>query len=191
MRIVIIYGVLPTPFHRLCPSCRLSPVVARYYRELLNFCLRNLKDRAAAADVVQESYARVLSMQRAGQAIAEPRALLHQTARRLLIDGHRRAAVRDHDELDTLLETQQPAAPAHAQPEEIYAYEEYATAITQAIEALPARCREAFILNRFDGLSHQQVADQMGISRNMVAQHIMRGVLTCRAVEERMKGAQP
>lgn len=191
MRIVIIYGVLPTPFHRLCPSCRLSPVVARYYRELLNFCLRSLKDRAAAADVVQESYARVLSMQRAGQAIAEPRALLHQTARRLLIDGHRRAAVRDHDELDTLLETQQPAAPAHAQPEEIYAYEEYATAITQAIEALPARCREAFILNRFDGLSHQQVADQMGISRNMVAQHIMRGVLTCRAVEERMKGAQP
>lgn len=191
MRIVIIYGVLPTPFHRLCPSCRLSPVVARYYRELLNFCLRSLKDRAAAADVVQESYARVLSMQRAGQAIAEPRALLHQTARRLLIDGHRRAAVRDHDELDTLLETQQPAAPAHAQPEEIYAYEEYATAITHAIEALPARCREAFILNRFDGLSHQQVADQMGISRNMVAQHIMRGVLTCRAVEERMKGAQP
>lgn len=188
MRIVIIYGILPAPS---CPSCRLSPVVARYYRELLNFCLRSLKDRAAAADVVQESYARFLSMQRAGQAIAEPRALLHQTARRLLIDGHRRAAVRDHDELDTLLETQQPAAPKHAQPEEIYAYEEYATAIAHAIEALPARCREAFILNRFDGLSHQQVAERMGISRNMVAQHIMRGVLACKVVEKRMQETQP
>ena len=188
MRIVIIYGKLATPS---CPSCRLSPVVARYYRELLNFCLRSLKDRAAAADVVQESYVRFLSMQRAGQAIAEPRALLHQTARRLLIDGHRRRAVRDHDELDILLETQQPCAPAHAQPEEIYAYEEYATAIARAIEALPPRCREAFILNRFDGLSHQQVADQMGISRNMVAQHIMRGVLACKAVEERMQETQP
>ena len=188
MRIIIIHGLLPAPSR---PSCRLSPVVARYYRELLNFCLRSLKDRAAAADVVQESYARFLAMQRAGQAIAEPRALLHQTARRLLIDGHRRAAVRDHDDLDTLLETQQPAAPAHAQPEQIYAYEEYATAMASAIEALPPRCREAFILNRFDGLSHQQVADQMGISRNMVAQHIMRGVLTCKAVEKRMKGTQP
>ena len=52
------------------------------------------------------------------------------------------------------------------------------------IDALPPRCREAFILNRFEGLSHQEVADRMGISRNMVAQHVIRGVLVCKACDE-------
>ncbi len=152
----------------------------------MNFCARMVRDRDAAADVVQESYARVLAVRNAGQEIPEPRALLHQTARRLIIDRHRRAAIRQHDDLDSLPEAQQPAAPAHLEPESVYAHEQHALAFAAVIEALPPRCREAFVLNRFEGLSHQQVAEHMGISKNMVAQHIIRAVLACKACEDRL-----
>lgn len=166
-------------------------MLERYYRELLNFCARTVKDRDAAADVVQESYARVLAVQQSGQPIPEPRALLHQTARRLMIDLHRRLEVRDHEDIDGLAEADHPASPRHLQPDAIYAYEQHARAIIAAIEALPPLCREAFVLNRFEGLSHQEVADRMGISKNMVAQHVIRGVLVCTACEDRLNGAPP
>ncbi|RZI91891.1 MAG: hypothetical protein EOP39_32780, partial [Rubrivivax sp.] len=35
---------------------------ARYYRELLGFLHRTLNDRDAAADLAQESYARILAV---------------------------------------------------------------------------------------------------------------------------------
>ncbi|MBV6390048.1 MAG: putative RNA polymerase sigma factor FecI [Nitrosomonas europaea] len=159
--------------------------VTDYYKELLNFCARTLKDRDAAADLVQEAYTRFLVAQRSGAAIADPRALLFRTMRNLLIDQHRRAEVRMHLSLDTLLEEEQPLAPRHLQPEEVLAFSRYAQALYAAIESLPRRCREAFILNRFDGLSHQEVAEKMGISRNMVAQHVIRGVLVCKACDDR------
>ena len=159
-------------------------MLERYYRELLNFCARVVRDRDAAADLVQESYARVLAVRNSGQAMPEPRALLYQTARRLIIDRHRRQAVRLHDDIDDLPEPVHPAAPAHLEPESVYAHEQTARAFVAVIEALPPRCREAFILNRFEGLSHQEVAERMGISKNMVAQHITRAMLACKACED-------
>ena len=56
-------------------------MLERYYRELLNFLSRAVRDRDAAADLAQESYARVLAAQQAGQAVQDPRALLYRTAR--------------------------------------------------------------------------------------------------------------
>lgn len=159
-----------------------------YYRELLNFCTRTVKDRDTAADVVQESYARVLAVQQSGQAIPQPRALLHQTARRLMIDHHRRLEVRAHDDIDALAESEELTQASHLQPDAIYDYEQHAKAMTNVIEHLPPRCREAFILNRFEGLSHQEVAEHMGISKNMVAQHIIRAMVACQACEDALNG---
>lgn len=160
----------------------------RYYHELMHFCFRAVKDRHAAADLVQESYARVLAMHRSGQAILEPRALLYQIARRLIIDRHRRLELRDHEDLAGLSETEQPALPQHLQPESVYASAQLAQAMVAAIESLPPRCREAFVLNRFEALSHEEVAERMGISRNMVAQHITRAVQVCKSCAEGCNG---
>jgi len=168
--------------------CRPASVVVRYYRELLNHFANRLRSREGAADLVQEAYLRLLAVQRAGRPVPEPRALLYLTAHNLLIDQHRRAGVRDHEPLDGLAESEQPAAPAYLQPDEAYAYDQRARAMQAAIEALPPRCREAFVLSRFDGLSHQEVAERMGISRNMVAQHVIRGVLACKACDEALYG---
>lgn len=166
-------------------------MAAHYYKELLNFCAKRLKDRDAAADLVQDVYTRFLAAERSGEVIAAPRALLYRTARNLLTDLHRRAEVRTHESLDALPEEELPALPRCEQPDEVYAFAQYANAMLAAIEGLPPRCREAFILNRFDGLPHQEVAAQMGISRNMVAQHVIRGLLVCKACDDRFHGRIP
>lgn len=164
-------------------------LAAHYYRELLNFCARSLRDRTAAADLVQEAYARLLGAQQSGTTIGNTRAMLYRTTRNLLTDQHRRAEVRSHTSLEALPEQEHPRAPECLQPDEVLDSSQYMQALQATIESLPPRCRQAFILNRFDGLSHQQVAERMGISRNMVAQHVIRGVLACKACEDRFQRA--
>ncbi|MDC6168150.1 sigma-70 family RNA polymerase sigma factor [Paucibacter sp. XJ19-41] len=162
----------------------------RYYQELLNFCTRALRDREAAADLVQESYARVLALQQSGQPVPEPRALLYRTARNLQIDQHRRGAVRAElsstwqavDEADE--PTREFAAPTACEPETVLASGQAVEALLATIENLPLRCREAFVLHKFDGLPHAEVAQRMGISRKMVEQHIALALQACRRCRE-------
>ncbi|MDR7052455.1 RNA polymerase sigma-70 factor (ECF subfamily) [Duganella sp. 3397] len=171
-------------------------MVTRYYRELLNFLSRAVNNREAAADLAQESYARVLAMQQDGVTIAEPRALLYRTARNLVIDQHRRDTVRgvgaDHDCYDvhasdgdanfTALDTL--AAPAALEPETAAMSAQGVAAMLAVIGELPLRCREAFILHKFDGLSQAAVAQQMGISVTMVERHIKHAMQACRRCAE-------
>ncbi|MEG0000814.1 MAG: sigma-70 family RNA polymerase sigma factor [Comamonas sp.] len=166
-------------------------MLERYYRELLNFCSRRVKDRDAAAEVVQESYARVLAIQRSEVAIHEPRALLYQTARHVMVDQHRRELLRSHDDLAALAEADHPPAPVHQQPDAAFASSQALEAYAATIEALPPRCREAFVLHVFDGLPQAQIAERMGASISMVEKHIARGRMACRACQLQIQGQPP
>lgn len=163
-------------------------MLERYYRELLNFLTRQVGDRDTAADLTQESFVRVLGAQSSGQAVLDMRALLYRTARNLVVDQYRRAEVRRHDDLDALAEDQSPPAPLHLQPEEALASQEIIHAYLATIEALPPRCREAFVLHVFDEMSHARIAEHMGISVSMVEKHIVRGMLACKQCQRRVRG---
>jgi len=170
-------------------------VVTRYYRELLNFLSRAVSNRDAAADLAQESYARVLAMQQSGETIAEPRALLYRTARNLVIDQHRRESVRgvaianDDDTGDDVLDTL--AAPAALEPETAAMSAQAVAAMLAVIGNLPLRCREAFILHKFDGLPQAVVAQQMGISVTMVERHIKHAMAACRHCQQQTAEGKP
>ena len=183
------HAAVPTPTPSAQAGAGRQPaaaVILRYYRELLNFVAKSGKDRDGAADVVQEAYARVLAVQRSGQAVPEPRALLYRTVRNVLIDLHRRSQVRGEPvELDADPEAAQalPAGPA-CEPEAAAASAQGVQAMLATIAALPLRCREAFILYKFDGLPQQEVAHRMGISPKMVEQHVKRAMQACRACRD-------
>lgn len=161
-------------------------MLTRYYRDLLNFCMRKVRDRDTAADLAQESYARVLSMQQAGETIREPAALLKKVALHAKIDMDRRTAIRQHDDIHTLDEADQPIAPQCLQPENAYASTQTIQVYLDTIEALPPRCREAYSLYLFDELPYKEIAERMGVSISMVNQYIKRGKLACIARREEL-----
>ncbi len=168
-------------------------MVVRYYRELLRFLDRSVNDREVAADLAQESYARLLAVQQSGEVIAEPRALLYRTARNLVIDRHRRDSTRGssvawQDESEDILAL---AAPVASEPETAAMSAQHVDALLATIEALPLRCREAFILHKFDGLPQAEVARQMGISVTMVERHIKNALLACRQRHNQLHGHAP
>lgn len=164
----------------------------RYYQELLNFLSRKLADRGLAADLAQESYARVYAAQASGSAIGDPRALLYHTARNLVIDQQRHDGVRAGVEL--------PPAPGLAdavqgprgwEPETALASQQGVAALAAAIDQLPPRCREAFMLSRFEGLSYPQVAERMGITVKAVEYHIRHALDACERSRAQAAGETP
>ena len=166
------------------PIVRLSScfvaVFERYYRELLNFLARKVRDRETAADLAQESYARVYAAQASGSVVNDPRALLYRTARNLVVDHLRHGDVRSSVELPA----EHPEADlAHGcrnwEPEAALSSQQGVLALATTIDSLPTRCRQAFLLNRFEGMTYPQVAAHMGISVKAVEQHIKHALDAC------------
>lgn len=162
-------------------------VFERYYNELLGFLARHMGgDRDAASDVAQETLLRAWALHAGSTsdsvgpaAVREPRALLYRIARNLVIDLHRQRQRQGRGD-EVGIEGVDVLAPDSDEPEVIHASRQRTAALLQAIEALTPRCREAFVLHKFDGLSHAEVAQRMGISRNMVEKHVIRAMLACR-----------
>ena len=115
-------------------------------------------------DIVQEAYARVLQ---AWQTIDSPKAFLFATARNLALGrvrhdhvaGDREALAENAVESVLDESADVPQAVARAQELEL---------LTQAIQSLPARCRQVLTLRKIYGLSQRDVAVQLGISEHTV-----------------------
>lgn len=127
-------------------------------------------------DVVQESYLRIWKA-RAVQPIRSAKAFLFSVARRLALDQIRRQrrspllAVTDLEQL-FVLESAPSARDATASSEEV-------ALLVEAVEALPARCREIFILRRLQGVPQKDIAARLGISEQTVQVQAARGMRRC------------
>lgn len=154
----------------------------RYYRELLNFLTHRLGNRDLAADLTQESYARVYAA--GGDAVREPRALLYTIARNLVTDHHRRSQQRDVVAPGEPLPAEptdpdEHTGPEAHQPDVILSARQRLAAIEAALAACPPRPREAFVLYKIDGLSRAEVAEAMGVSVRTVETHLEVAMRAC------------
>lgn len=130
---------------------------------------RILRNPASAEDVVQQVFVNLLG--RHPQAEAPSPAYVMQAVRNLALnhlrDSRRRAEVEMAGEpLDAL------ADPAPS-PEMAALHRSELMHLLTALAALPPRRREAFVLCRIEGLSYDEVALRMKVSRNTVITHIV------------------
>ncbi|MEJ5862606.1 sigma-70 family RNA polymerase sigma factor [Pseudomonas farsensis] len=147
-----------------------------YYRELVSFLCARLGNRQAAEDVAHDAYLRVLE-RTAGEQIEHPRAFLYRTALNLVVDRHRRHLVRQAEPLEAIENDERWQTPALSQAVQ---HDQRLALIQQALDELPATCRDCFVLRKLDGLSHSQIAERLGISRSLVEKHIVNAMKHCR-----------
>jgi len=154
-------------------------LVARLFREhneaLLRFLAARLHSHQEAKEVAQEAYVKLLNLDR-HQAISYQRAFLFKIAANLAVDRirgrERNVRARETGLFDELRE-------AHT-PEHEAAVEQEVEQLEKLIGELPAKCRQAFLLYKIQGLEFSEVAARMALSERMVRDYVVRAILFCR-----------
>lgn len=147
------------------------------YDDLREHLGRRFGSTLLADEAMQETW---LKLRVAGKAktVAKPRAYLYRIATNLALDHLRAERARGlrfgeppEDE---------PTAPAGLGPDALLDARQRLDLVREAVAELPPRCRQVFELHKFDGLPHLEIAERLGISRNMVEKHVIRGLSHCR-----------
>ena len=124
-------------------------------------------------DVIQETYAKLASLA-AVDHIENPRAYFFRAALSVVASELRRAPVVS---METLSEVERLNFAADDLPPDIQAEQrEEFRLVADAIDLLPARCREAFMLRKVQGLSQRETAQLLGLSESTVEKHVGRGI---------------
>jgi RNA polymerase sigma-70 factor (ECF subfamily) len=128
-------------------------------------------------DILQETYSHVLEARARGTVFRSPKAFLFAAARHRAIDLLRRHAGRP---TESLAENEACAVldGADSIPEAVARNQELEL-LTQAIQALPERCRQVLTLRRLYGLPQKEIAARLGISENTVEHQVTIGVRKC------------
>lgn len=144
------------------------PHLAIYYRRYADWLRARLRVRfgtEVADDLVQEAYLRLAPYR--PEQIRSPKSLLLRIASNLALDGLAREGVRRRYE-----QTARPAVEAVDSPHE-------ALLLKQILQAMPQKDRDVFLLSRFGGLTHAQIASRLGIAVKTVEWRMARALKHC------------
>lgn len=151
----------------------------QYYDELLYFAQRLVGDKEKAKDVIQETYAKVLEINKNSH-LEIKRAYLYKTVQNLVIDKARKEKIvqqitYDEDEHFIVQENFS---------EEILSQELRQKKLRESIKNLSPQNKKAFVLHYYKGYSRKEISKILNISVNAVEKNITRAVLK---IKEEMK----
>lgn len=139
------------------------------------FLRTKLANPADAQDLAQEAYLRLLRVKEP-QLIQDPVAYLFRIARNLVGELYAKAtpATESVDEVDVL--------DSGMSTEEVAESKQQMARLDAVLANLSPKCRAALILQRRDGMTVDEIAAELKLSRGMVKKHLAQGLARCRAV---------
>jgi RNA polymerase sigma factor (sigma-70 family) len=166
---------LPCPALHVNPKDRLTRCFLEMRDELLRFLTRRA-GRAAAEDVLQDVWLN-LRERSDPETWREPRAVLFTTAANLATDVSRRNATAEKHFSPG--ESSENAVCPRPDPEAQVDATDNLERLEAALMELPQACRDAFLLNRIEALTHVEIAARLGVSTKSVQRYIERALRHC------------
>lgn len=143
----------------------LDDLIQRYWHALVAYAVRILDDADAAEDVVQDAMLRVWSERERWTPSDRLRGFLYQVTRNLALNELEKRKVRERW-ADTAKHQPRRQVPTPLDLTEEGQLREF---LDEAVNALPPRRREVFVLARYHGHSHGEISKIMNISPQTVA----------------------
>jgi RNA polymerase sigma-70 factor (ECF subfamily) len=172
----VLAGEIPFPVERSYDALSVKDTIARYHDSLIRFLRQRLRVKEDAADVAQEAYIRMMQYEGSRQ-IQSPSSMLFRIAINVANDLGRSEQTRrvsSQCSLDGL-----ELVSDRATPEREVAAEQDLELLYGAIEQLPPKCQQVFLLSRAKRMTYPEIARHCGISVKMVEKHISHALAVC------------
>lgn len=140
-----------------------------HFRPLCLYALHYLGNVEAAEDVVQESFVKLWEKLEQGSEVSNTRAYLYMTVRNRCLDqlkakGLATESLKPYDTYGIIDEDE---AEERSRTE---------AKIWTALDSLPEKCREIFLLSKRDGLKYEEIAQELNLSVNTVRNQISKAL---------------
>jgi len=150
--------------------------------QIQRFLGQRIRCQDTAADLLQDLYLRLLLLTPPPSSEVEVRAWLFTVASNLSID-YLRSEKRHAELLDQYL-GHNAEADHSMEPERVTQAQDQLQKLQSALAQLPDLCAEVLYLSRVEGLSHAEIARQLGISSSWVEKQLARALNHCRQAVE-------
>lgn len=155
----------------------LEQLFKQHFRELSHFAFGYVKDSEIAREIVQDSFVSLWLKRDTIDPEREVKSYLSTTVRNKCLNH-----LRDNRKFSKeLIDLEQVAgAIPFTQPDNLD-HKDLQDQIDTAIAELPEKCREVFILSRYENLRYQEIATQLNISVKTVETQITKALRHLRA----------
>lgn len=147
----------------------------RYRGKLYHFILKISGSGEAAEDTVHDVFLKVWATKENFAQVENLGSYLYRMAHNHAVSGFRRMA----RETLVLAELRQESVPALGLADPL-TQKEIRTFIDEAVAKLSPRQKKVFLLSRYDGLKHKEIADELGLSIHTVRSHLQEAVKVLR-----------
>ncbi len=140
----------------------------QYYRPLCLYAAHYLNgDIVASEDIVQDCFVKL--WQRDQRDVTKKRAFLYTAVRNACIDTLRR-------QLPEMTDIDPSDIEGVISDEEAVSRSEQEAKVWEVINALPGRCREVFLMAKRDGMTYNEIAEELDISVKTVEHQISKAL---------------
>jgi len=151
---------------------------------LVRYAESLVREPSLARDLTQDALVRIWERRETLDPERSLESLAYRTLKNLCLNR-----IRDRKNREELLaEEYEAPVTLSAGPDQELRGTRLAERLSEWVEELPERQREALRLSRFQGLSHDEVAEAMGVSARTVNNHLVRAL---RALRERIRAYEP
>lgn len=151
----------------------------RYTGDLVKYLARRVGNRADARDLAQDTYVRLLRVEKV-DLIRDPQAYLFRIAANLAYEYQ----LKQRNERERLEKPQLDAELeriAESSPEDETDLAGRVAQLQGVMATLPLKYRAALVLHRQEGMTYEEIAAEIGISVHTVKKYISVGLAHCRA----------
>ncbi len=138
-----------------------------YHDGVYWYCLKLLKDDQLAEDILQEVFLRLWRNREGINLSKSLRSYLFTVAHNLCLN-----TIRDKNLARDKLKHLDHETSHDLNPVAITSENQLKEALSEAIDKLPEKCKEVFLLSRNDGLSQKEISKKLGIGIKTIETHI-------------------
>lgn len=149
-----------------------AEIYRRYWKVLINAAGKRINSMEVAEEIVQDVFVSFYLRRKEIHLQSSLEAYLRTALKYQVFKIYRSQKIHDDHVDNIILKHNIPPAT----PDALLEASQLREQIYQAAEKMPEKCRQVFLLSRFEQLSHQDIANQLGISVGTVKKHITKAM---------------